>query len=173
MVLITNTPAPGATRQNHSPWLFLDAAHTIFSVAKERVYTKDSKTEGEKETAEAAGGMKHVLEELPKWETLKEVLDEIEHEIHLTSKGGAKIKQISLTLDDGTNAVVIMCTDERTCRQVREFLEIGSDRMMRMKLNDYFQWKTNFSKSKDQLFEKKPKENNEDGITLFPFLIVF
>ena len=39
-----------------------------------------------------AEGMKHVLEELPKWETLKEVLDEIEHEIHLTSKGGAKIK---------------------------------------------------------------------------------
>ena len=91
-VLITNTPVPGATRQNHSPWLFLDAAHTIFSVAKERVYTKDAKTEGTNETMKPAEGMKHVLEELPKWETLKEVLDEIEHEIHLTSKGGAKIK---------------------------------------------------------------------------------
>ena len=65
-----------------------------------------------------------------------------------------------------------MCTDERTCRQVREFLEVGSDRMMKRKLNNYFQWKTNFSKSKDQLFEKKPEENNEDGMKSFPFLIV-
>jgi len=39
--------------------------------------------------------------------------------------------------------------------------------MMRRKLNQYFQWKTNFSKSKDQLFEKKPEENNEDGIRIF------
>jgi len=91
-VLITNTPAPGSTRQNHSPWLFLDAAHTIFSVAKERVYTKDTKKEGRKETGEATEGMKYVLEELPKWESLKEVLEEIEHEIHLTSRKGARIK---------------------------------------------------------------------------------
>jgi len=44
--------------------------------------------------------------------------------------------------------------------------------MMKRKLNNYFQWKTNFSKSKDQLFEKKPEENNEDGMKSFPFLIV-
>jgi DNA excision repair protein ERCC-4 len=88
-VLITNTPAPGSTRHNNSPWLFLDAAHTVFSVAKERVYMKDEKQEETPALGEVVPkGIKVVLEELPKWETLKEVLDEIEHEIHLAPQHG-------------------------------------------------------------------------------------
>jgi DNA excision repair protein ERCC-4 len=88
-VLITNSPAPGSTRQNHSPWLFLDAAHTVFSVAKERVYVKeDSKAEAIPESGGVPSGIKVVLEELPKWATVKEVLDEIENEIHLNPQNG-------------------------------------------------------------------------------------
>ena len=88
-VLITNTPAPGSTRQNHSPWLFLDAAHTVFSVAKERVYLKEP-TELDETSALGIvpSGITVVLEELPKWGTLKEVLDEIEYEIHFNPQNG-------------------------------------------------------------------------------------
>jgi DNA excision repair protein ERCC-4 len=90
-VLITNTPAPGSTRQNHSPWLFLDAAHTVFSTAKERVYLKEgTKTESTPTVGEVPQGVTVVLEELPKWGTLKEVLEEIENEIQLDPQHGIR-----------------------------------------------------------------------------------
>jgi hypothetical protein len=70
-------------------------------------------------------------------------------------------------LDDGTNAVVVMCTDERTCRQLREYLQSsGTDTVMRRNLQDYFSWKSNFQKTKTQLFEKKPENGEDDGISL-------
>ena len=148
-VLTTNTPAAGSTRQNHSPWLFLDAAQEVFTVAKERVYlSKPEETHGD-----VPRGITVVLEELPKLATLKEVLEEIEHEIHLN--GG---------VDDGTNAVVVMCTDDRTCKQLREYLQSdGSDAVMRRKLQEYFTWKSNFQKSRTQLFEKKPENGSQEG----------
>jgi DNA excision repair protein ERCC-4 len=95
-VLITNTPAPGSTRQNHSPWLFLDAAHTVFSVAKERVYLKDANVD-DMATSDIPKGINIVLEELPKWGILKEVLDEIENEIHLNPQNGLSM-EIYLTI---------------------------------------------------------------------------
>lgn len=89
MVLTTNTPAAGSTRQNHSPWLFLDAAHVVFTTAKERVYLKEpSKLEATPALGEVPRGITVVLEDLPKWTTLKEVLEEIEHEIHLNPHNG-------------------------------------------------------------------------------------
>src|SRR5947199_388426 len=91
-VLITNTPSPGSTRQNHSPWLFLDEAHTVFSIAKERVYLKESsKPEQLSSSGEVPKGIKIVLEELPKWGILKEVLDEIEHEIYVNPQNGTTL----------------------------------------------------------------------------------
>ena len=121
------------------------------------MYVKDEEEEN---------GIKVVYEELPKWETLKEVLDEIEHESHVAPRNGISVASVA-DVDDGTNAVVVMCTDERTCRQLREYLEsAGTDRMTKRKLNDYFQWKANFHKTKDQLFEKKKEENGQDGTKL-------
>ena len=165
-VLITNTPTPGSTRQNHSPWLFLDAAHTIFSVAKERVYLKEP-TNSEETTVQGQvpSGITVVLEELPKWGTLKEVLDEIESEIHFNPQNGILVIDL-IDVDDGTNAVVVMCTDERTCKQLREYLQSsGTAVVMRRKLQEYFSWKSNFQKTKSQLFEKKPEEDKEDGMS--------
>ena len=159
-MLSSNTPAPGSSRQNHSPWLFLDAAHTVFATAKERVYAKEGmKREGtamedsqETNMEDVTKGMDVVLEELPKWETLKDTLEEIENEIVLNPVN-----------DDGTNAVVVMCTDERTCKQLREYLQLGGDTVMKRRLQDYFTWKANFQKSKTQLFEKK-SESVTEGI---------
>ena len=69
-------------------------------------------------------------------------------------------------IDDGTNAVVVMCTDERTCKQLRDYLQFsGTDGFMRRKLKEYFAWKSNFQKTRSQLFEKKPENEIEDGIS--------
>ena len=96
-VLTTNTPAAGSTRQNHSPWLFLDAAHVVFTTAKERVYLKEpSKPEDTLAPGEVPRGITVVLEDLPKWTTLKEVLEEIEHEIHLNPQNGTALIMIKL-----------------------------------------------------------------------------
>jgi DNA excision repair protein ERCC-4 len=167
-VLITNSPAPGSTRLNASPWLFLDAAHVVFSTAKERVYVREgSKDEEMLAPGEVPKGIKIVLEDLPKWGTLKEVLDEIENEIHLAPQNGI-LEVVWLMVDDGTNAVVVMCTDERTCRQLRESLQSSGEAVMRRKLQDYFAWKANFQKTKTQLFEKKPESAAEDGTPRHP-----
>jgi DNA excision repair protein ERCC-4 len=112
-------------------------------------------------------GINIVLEELPKWGILKEVLDEIENEIHLNPQNGLSMGNIIDDIDDGTNCVVIMCTDERTCRQLREFLQSSrTNTIMRRKLHDYFTWKSNFQKTKVQLFEKKSEDRDDDGIFL-------
>src|ERR1700685_637345 len=99
--MTTNTPAAGSTRQNHSPWLFLDAAQEVFTVAKERVY-KPEEAHGD-----LPRGITVVLEELPKLATLKEVLEEIEHKIYLNLRNGTPVDK-----EDGPNAVVVRCTDE-------------------------------------------------------------
>jgi DNA excision repair protein ERCC-4 len=163
-VLTTNAPAAGSTRQNHSPWLFLDAAQEVFKVAKERVYmSKPEEMSGE-------AGIIVVLEQLPKLVTLREVLEEIEHEIHLSPQNGIPLHDC-VDKDDGTNAVVVMCTDERTCKQLREYLQSdGSDAVLRRKLQEYFTWKSNFQKSRTQLFEKKPENGVEEDGTEDPRL---
>jgi hypothetical protein len=57
-----------------------------------------------------------------------------------------------------------MCTDERTCKQLREYLQSPrTDVTMNRKLQEYFTWKSNFQKSKTQLFEKKAENATEDG----------
>ncbi|KAL3955078.1 hypothetical protein ACCO45_010641 [Purpureocillium lilacinum] len=38
-----HSPPPGSTRQTQSPWLFLDAAQTIFDTARRRVYSANPK----------------------------------------------------------------------------------------------------------------------------------
>jgi DNA excision repair protein ERCC-4 len=88
-VRISNAPSAGSTRQNASPWLFLDAAHTIFSTAKARVYVKETAAPVESGVAgDIPQGIKAVLEPLPKWTILKEVLEEVENDIHLEPQHG-------------------------------------------------------------------------------------
>lgn len=106
----------GAARQHQSPWLFMDAANTIFQVAKRRCYVSSAPSKSTSKTpvidladdddawealddiqgtaGKAAGGnkqgkrkkwvpngMEPVLEELPKWGLLADVLHEIEEEM--------------------------------------------------------------------------------------------
>jgi DNA excision repair protein ERCC-4 len=168
-ILAAHSPPPGSTRQNQSPWLFLDAAHTIFDTAKRRVYT-GGPVQGE------AGGLdslRPVLEEQPKWAILAEVLDEIDRDLYFNP----------VLCDDSNGTILIMCTDTAQCRQLREYLQTMHVRpdttrtdeeeekedepsaafMMRRKLRDYLKWKKEFAKISAALFAEN--QNALNGAT--------
>jgi DNA excision repair protein ERCC-4 len=168
-VLAASQPPPGSTKHNQSPWLFLDAADTIFTVAKRRVYTgKVSNAELANSGDAVPEGLEPVLEEQPKWFQLSEILQEIEQDAYYNP-----------TPEDGSNgSILIMCSDQGTCRQLREYLqtmnvklEAGKedeeeDRepsaafMMRRKLRNYLRWKGDFSKVSSALFSENQKAIN-------------
>ncbi|KAL9609337.1 MAG: hypothetical protein Q9167_005882 [Letrouitia subvulpina] len=176
-ILAAHQPPPGSTRQNQSPWLFLDAANTIFETAKRRVYT-GKPTDGllGASTETLSDTLRPVLEEQPKWALLAEVLEEIERDNYFNP----------VTRDDSYGTILIMCSDQGTCRQLREYLqnlyvlppqasdeaETESDSqspkpsasfMMRRKLRDYLDWKKNFARVSASLFSENRKAL--DGFT--------
>ncbi|KAI9863177.1 MAG: hypothetical protein M1813_003997 [Trichoglossum hirsutum] len=167
-VLAAHAPSPGSNRQNQSPWLFLDAAHTIFETAKRRVYTGIGNDEGVQHGL--PDGLRPVLEEQPKWAHLAEILEEIERDTYFNPP----------IRDDSNGTILVMCGDESTCRQLREYLqtmhvrpedreegegerEDGPDMkpsaayMMRRKLRNYLKWKKDFAKVSASLFAENQK----------------
>lgn len=159
-VLAASRPASGSTRQNQSPWLFLDAAHTLFDTAKKRVYS-GKLTDG----AATKDGLNPVLEELPKWNLLAEILEEIERDVYFNPS----------PQDESNGGILIMCGDQETCRQIREYLqtmhagvdddEEGDEQeprtsgkmMMRRKLHNYLGWKRDFARVSNNLFSENQK----------------
>ncbi|RUS69234.1 hypothetical protein EGW08_023005, partial [Elysia chlorotica] len=143
----------------NSGWLFLDAADSLFTHAKERVYgrkklkqnqakkKKTEKPEEEDEECEESDDEDAApsLEPCPKWETLSEILAEITEEEETctevedpnsaSDKGDKSDKGSSNTNDeDGflkpNNHVLICAEDDRTCNQLREYLCNGSEKLM-------------------------------------------
>ncbi|KUJ23551.1 DNA repair protein [Mollisia scopiformis] len=168
-ILAAHSPPPGSTRQNQSPWLFLDAAHTIFDTAKRRVYT--GKAQGDNQDVES---LRPVLEEQPKWAVLAEVLDEIDRDLYFNP----------IVRDDSNGTILIMCTDTAQCRQLREYLqnmhvrpeqstaedeevddEPSAAFMMKRKLINYLKWKKEFAKISAALFAENQKELNGTSTT--------
>ncbi|KAI9725732.1 MAG: hypothetical protein M1828_002615 [Chrysothrix sp. TS-e1954] len=168
-VLASSTPPPGSTRQNQSPWLFLDAAHTIFDTARRRVYTGKLQQTDEK----GPDALRPLLEELPKWEVMADILDEIERDAYFNPVASS----------DSNGTILIMGGDQSTCRQIREYLSamyVGSDHaqvkseddeevrdlrrsaaaMMRRKLRHYLTWKRDFAKVSASLFAENEKSIN-------------
>ncbi|KDQ09302.1 hypothetical protein BOTBODRAFT_164970 [Botryobasidium botryosum FD-172 SS1] len=173
LILAANSN-PAGMKQNYSPWLQSDAANVIFKNAKRRCYIQNSQpsaatqeerqaeddwaalneVEGGENTrtnstrGEAEGwepwmpkGMEPVLEELPKWSLLAEILKEIETDM---------IARPSNPLEPGSNAVLVMATDNRTCALLREFLSTlhlsphsPGRHMMLRRLQNYLWWKPN------------------------------
>lgn len=169
-ILAAHSPPPGSTRQNQSPWLFLDAAHTIFDTAKRRVYSGKVATDA-REDIEA---LRPVLEEQPKWAVLAEVMEEIDRDLYFNP----------VVRDDSNGSILIMCTDTAQCRQLKEYLQtmdihpkgddtdLGEDTdknepsaafMMRRKLRDYLKWKKQFAKISAALFTEN--QNAINGAT--------
>lgn len=167
-----HSPPPGSTRQNYSPWLFLDAAHVLFQTAKSRVYRgKISNQEFISDTASLPTALEPVLEEQPKWSVLADVLDEIERSTYPNpvAPGGS----------NGT--ILIMCSDGKTCYQIREYLETmrikvetpndetndevevdgnkpSGEFMLRRKLRSYLNWKRISSKINSNMYDTKSKQ---------------
>lgn len=105
-----HSPPPGSTRQTQSPWLFLDAAQNIFDTARRRVYSASAKNVGQDDNIDS---LKPVLEELPKWALLAEVLDEIDRDLYFEPP----------VRDDSNGTILIMCSNTDTCRQIRDYLQ--------------------------------------------------
>lgn len=113
--------------------------------------------------------LRPVLEEQPKWKLLAEILDEIERDVYFNP----------VTRDDSYGTTLIMCSDQGTCRQIREYLQTMTIRvrdlsddsrevdgsqstrsasfMMRRKLRNYLNWKKDFAKVSASLFAENQK----------------
>ncbi|KAK5257516.1 DNA repair protein RAD16, partial [Exophiala xenobiotica] len=173
----THSPPPGSTRHDQSPWLFSDAASTIFQSAKNRVYNGKAEDTGALPTSKLPDSLSPVLEEQPKWAVLAEILQEIEVDAYLNP-----------TLrDDSNDTILIMCNDQRACRQVKEYLQTmhvkplpqdmnegqapheieaeeqrgSAEFMMRRKLREYLGWKKTFAQVSASLFEENQKSLND------------
>jgi DNA excision repair protein ERCC-4 len=114
-------------------------------------------------------GLDPVLEELPKWDLLTQVLDEIEEEIVKTEtmrKSGRTSSYIFRILLSncspatvGSDTVLIMASSTRTCNLITDFLSShnptgkkgakGRDMMMQ-KLRVYLWWKEKLSQRKEE-----------------------
>ncbi|KAF2155713.1 DNA repair endonuclease XPF [Myriangium duriaei CBS 260.36] len=172
-VLAASSPPPGSNRQNQSPWLFLDAAHSIFDTAKRRVYTGKMADGNSLHAAHGIPESLHpVLEELPKWALLAEILDEIERDMYFNPQ----------PQDQSNATILIMCGDRSTGSQIREFLQSmwtipdkaddenhGEDfanqkpsakSMMRKRLRNYLLWKRDFARVSTSLFQENQKAIN-------------
>lgn len=147
-------------------------------MAKLRVYRGNiSANDNDSTSITFSESLQPVLEELPKWNVLAEVLEEIERDAYLNP-----------TLkDDSNSTILVMCTDQRTCRQLREFLEsrhlrmnkgdaadnfeqmevddneMTAELMMRRKLREYLNWKGNFSRVKENLYSTSSALNEASG----------
>ena len=175
-IVTAHSPPSGSTRHNYSPWLFLDAAHVLFQTAKSRVYHRKIPSEAARSTLTSfPSGLQPVLEEQPKWGILADVLREIEQEAYLNPTNA----------DESNSTVLIMCNDQRTCRQLREYLatmhtridetsdNIGEDNeskdrkasgevMMRRRLREYLDWKSSLSNVNKNL-SAKPNDESQSG----------
>ena len=169
-----NASSGGQGRQNQSPWLFLDAAQVIFNAAKSRAYSGSAN----KDNTDTGGGsvppgLVPVLEEQPKWKELSGLLAEIERE---------SLRAPSPFAGDSYGTVLVMCSDAKECRQLREYLQTAdrprddavgdgegeggellgdwadgprhsASYMMRRKLRGYLAWKRDLSRFKAALSE--------------------
>ncbi|XP_075422255.1 DNA repair endonuclease XPF [Ascaphus truei] len=114
----------------NSGWLFLDSSTSMFVHARARVYhIPDSKTmkKSKTELKDKQDGKKEmVLESNPKWETLSEVLKEIETENQNSDALG------------GPGRVLICASDDRTCAQLREYIAVGAEALLMRLYNKTF-----------------------------------
>ncbi|PYH71091.1 ssDNA endodeoxyribonuclease RAD1 [Aspergillus vadensis CBS 113365] len=162
-IVTAHTPPPGSTKHSYSPWLFLDAADVLFQTARSRVYQgRISNDVVRSSSTSLPTTLQPVLEEQPKWEVVAEVLQEIETDAYLNP----------VNVDESNSTVLIMCSDQRTCRQLREYMgtmhaNVSSKKqetrdtldpgdaihekkgsaevMMRRRLRDYMDWKLSLS----------------------------
>ncbi|KAJ7062873.1 hypothetical protein C8F01DRAFT_985778 [Mycena amicta] len=170
-LLATGTRTVMGVKENKSPWMISDVAHLIFDGARRRCYLgsfrprpQDDDEDDWAVVDQLAGaearpqwlpqGLEPVLEELPKWGLVADVLQEIEEEILRIETADMIRKGPPLP---GSNVVLVMTSSTRTCRIISEFLASKDDslpkgargRTMLMKrLRVYLWWKTSLARRK-------------------------
>ncbi|KAI2040934.1 DNA repair protein RAD16 [Ophidiomyces ophidiicola] len=189
-VVAAHSPPPGYTKQTYSPWLYLEAAHVLLQTARSRVYRGklDNRPERIGFLPSIPDGLEPVLEEQPKWSVLVDVLNEIERDLYLnpTSTG------------DSNRTILIMCSDRKACRQIREYLqtmrikvqskkntqeeniitvedidtEPSAEFMMRMRLREYLVWKRDFTKVRQSLYGINSKQKQPIAVPGYTSLTV-
>ena len=107
----------------------MDAANTVFEVARARVF--DLKPDAAAPTAAhpralTAADVVPVLEENPKWALLAAVLDEIKANQKEGEEGGV---------------VLVAVADDRTCAQLRDVLAKGARSVMERQLEGHLRWR--------------------------------
>lgn len=132
--------------------------------------------------------MRPILEELPKWNVLSDIMDEVEAEMHhapqpegnlvatiqteLTA-ACTKLTSFSATYL-GQDTVLIMAQDQRTCSQLKRYLSTQKTAattrgkpLMRDLFQGYLRWKSNMKHFKDNLiFKKSAPMSSNQGITV-------
>lgn len=174
-IVDTNIRSSGAGTMNAtsmSPWLMMDEGTTITSYAKERalgrVTVATGNVEDDIEKASNVQGKVEVynLEELPKWEQLVILVDDIIHE-----------RSMSNTKTEGP--ILIMCSSGRTAQQLSSILAKAKKKVheqtgrkwfscksyMVGRLREYLQWKELISLTKKLTTElsKDDEDSKEDA----------
>lgn len=179
LILQAHSVPAGSTYKTQPPWLFLDAAHVLFQTAKSRVYRGRITRGGTSSDDAIPDTLEPVLEEQPKWAVLSDVLDEIERDTRLnpTARGSS----------NGT--ILIMCSDQKTCRQLREYLETkhlrfkpddgshhapngesneaSAEYMLRRNLKEYLHFKRQYARASKTLNEPA-EDSKQDTTTTVP-----
>ncbi|RHY31493.1 hypothetical protein DYB32_003453, partial [Aphanomyces invadans] len=106
-----------------SPWLFSEAADRLFTAAKKRLY--ELKKVKHKKTGAIDYELKVTLELNPKWESLLQVLTELE--------------DTPMRLAGATT--LVMVRDNRTASQLREIVYMGGTAMMQRRFGRYLKHK--------------------------------
>ncbi|CAG8539747.1 12641_t:CDS:10 [Ambispora leptoticha] len=135
-------------------------------LAKQRVYVRVIPKDDEEESdinSEFPPNIHPVLEELPKWNLLGDIMNEIEHEIELSNKQSQHTD----------NLILIMTEDIRTCSKLREYLSTnqndlkeGETRgrpMLNKLLKSYFRNKDGITKASRNLHQSASKSKNTDN----------
>jgi hypothetical protein len=138
----------------HSNWLFLEEADKVFLDSRTRVYLTQKKTAAEKvrshsrekfqnlqcsqaeekedddvvqvqEDGDKVLEYKLILEEQPKWQMFKEILDEIDKEIS------------SNTNNSSPGPILVLVREDRTCWQLQDYLTLGGRKMLKESFKKY------------------------------------
>ena len=174
-IVDTNIRSSGAGTMNAttmSPWLMMDEGTTITAFAKERALGRVTVATDDAENGlgavDKANGKTQVynLEELPKWEQLVILVDDIIHE-----------RSIDNTKTEGP--ILIMCASTKTAQQLSSILSKAKKKVheptgrkwfsckgyMVGKLREYLQWKELISLTKrlNTELSEKPAEDSKEG----------
>ncbi|KAI9232401.1 MAG: DNA repair protein [Podila humilis] len=145
------------TATSNTYWLMTDPADKIFTTAKSRVFMSQAGYV-DPEEPQLPPDMRPILEELPKWNVLSDIMDEVEAEMYHAPQ------------PEGQDTVLIMAQDQRTCSQLKRYLSTQKTAtttrgkpLMRDLFQGYLRWKSNMKHFKDNLIYKKsvPMASNQ------------